>query len=167
MPGDLIPKVSIFISYHHDEDQQYFDEIVRLYSNTYDIVRDNPAERREDGNNPQVIIQRIRENYINSAVCTLVLCGSFTRWRKYVDYEIKATLESRRGLIGINLPSNPPTATGYVNLPERLNDNIHTGYALWVSWENIISSPETLRRYIDKAITRRPRLIRNKRPVRY
>ncbi|HOV78602.1 MAG TPA: TIR domain-containing protein [Bacillota bacterium] len=166
MPGNSKERISLYISYYHEEDQCYYDEFVRAYADAYEITRDDPFERMEDGGNPEAIVNRIRGKYINKTSCTLVLCGRFTRWRRYVDYEIKATLESHRGLIGVNLPSNPPTPRGLVNLPERLNDNIHTGYALWVSWESAVSSPENLRRYIEKALTKPARLIRDKRPLR-
>lgn len=166
MTDQLSPMVSIFISYHHSEDEQYFNDFDRLHTGTYDILRDSPAARQEDPPDTEMIVQRILENYLNKTVCTLVFCGPYTRWRKYVDCEIKAALLSRQGLIGVNLPSNPHTASGHVNIPERLNDNINSGYALWVSWEDITSSPGILEKYIKEAVTRHHYLIRNKRPLR-
>jgi hypothetical protein len=47
-------------------------------------------------------MQRIRDKHITGTSCTIVLCGSLTPWRKYVDWEIKATLDKEHGLIGIN-----------------------------------------------------------------
>jgi len=46
----------------------------------------------------------IRENFITGTSCTIVLCGAQTHLRKYVHWEIKATLDKEHGLIGVNLP---------------------------------------------------------------
>lgn len=55
--------------------------------------------------------------------------------RKWVDWEIYASLRpygerSRNGLLGIYLPTAGET-------PARLQDNIDSGYAVTMKWENI------------------------------
>ena len=89
-----------------------------------------------------------------------------TRWRKYVDWEIKATLDKAHGLIGINLPHNPRYGNGNVHKPDRLQDNIDTGYALWISWEDLAAGPDYLRQCIEYANARDKRFIVNTRPLR-
>lgn len=131
----LLKQRSIFVSYHHDRDQACYDEFSRIFSDVYGIVRDNSLERLIDSDDPDYVMRRIRENHISGTSCTIVLCGPETRWRKYVDWEIKATLDKEHGLISVNLPHNPRDYLGRVHKPDRLQDNIDSGYALWVEWE--------------------------------
>lgn len=58
------------------------------------------------------IMQQIRENYLSDSTVTIVLIGKETWKRKYVDWEISASIRNtqknpRSGLIGILLPSRP------------------------------------------------------------
>lgn len=63
-------------------------------------------------------MRRIRGDYLTGTSYTLVLCGKETPWRKFVDWEIKATLDKQQGLIGLGLPSNP-SLNGKVRVPDR------------------------------------------------
>lgn len=123
---------SIFVSYHHRLDQFYYDELSKVFSSQYGVVRDHSLDRIIDSENYDYVMWRIRQEYIKGTTCTLVLCGPETRWRKYVDWEIKASLDKENGLIGINLPHNPRDQFGRSNIPERLQDNIDSGFALWI-----------------------------------
>ena len=53
-----------------------------------------------DSDDTEYVMRRIRENYNSGASGTFVLCGSDTPERKYVDWEIKATLDDRHGPVG-------------------------------------------------------------------
>lgn len=57
--------------------------------------------------------------------------------RKYIDWEIKSTLDKQHGLIGVQLPTLLSNSYGQVTVPARLSDNIASGYALWVSWADL------------------------------
>ncbi len=164
--GLMSTKRSIFISYHHDYDEQYYDYLSRTFSETYGIIRDNSLDRAVDSDDPDYVMQRIREKYIGGTSCTLVLCGQDTSWRKYVDWEIKATLDKEHGLIGVNLPTSRRNQLGHTLVPGRLHDNIESGYSLWVTWANLIVSPAALKSYIEGAIARPKSLINNARPMR-
>lgn len=134
-------KRKVFVSYHHGNDQYFYDGFSHIFSDTYDILRDNSLDRRIDSDNANYVIRRIRENYITGSSCTFVLCGAATPWRKFVDWEIKATLDAQHGLIGVNLPTNPLDSEGKYIVPDRLYDNIESGYALWTHWNEIVGSP--------------------------
>jgi hypothetical protein len=114
-------------------------------------------------------MQTIRDNNITGTSCTIVLCGEFTYGRKYVDWEIKGTLDKEHGLIGVRLPNAPAnTITGAVTVPGRLHDNVQSVYALWITWQQLMSGPDNLRTYIEDALNteRRPkRLIANGREM--
>ena len=107
LSGLGIPKRRIFVSYHHGNDRAYYDEFSRFFSSAYDVIQDNSVDRNIDSTNTDYVIRNIRENYITGTSCAIVLCGAQTPWRKFVDWESKATLDKNHGLIGINLPSNP------------------------------------------------------------
>ena len=79
-------------------------------------------------------MRRIREDYIKGSSITVVLCGKETWKRKFVDWEICATLNKEHGLLGIILPDNPLTSDGIHLVPDRLHDNIVSGYALYIQW---------------------------------
>jgi len=157
-------KRKIFVSYHHDSDQAYYNEFSRFFSDTYEAVQDSSLNRLVDSNNTDYVMQRIRDNHITGTSCTIVLCGPQTRWRKYIDWEVKATLDKQHGLIGIQIPSNIPDLQGRVHVPDRLNDNIVSGYAIWTSWS--ILTIEHLRASIEAANTKSKSLIVNNRTMR-
>lgn len=130
LPGSLLipTRRRIFVSYHHDNDQRYYNEFSRLYSETYDV-----------------------------------LCGAETPQRKYVDWEIKATLDKYHGLVGVNLPTSLNYGNGVV-VPERFGDNYHSGYAVWLQWQGLTT--RALIDAIEAANSRSTSLINNSRPMR-
>ena len=162
--GLLLKKRSIFVSYHHFRDQLYYDDFSRVFSDTYDVIEDNSVDRILDSDDPEYVIRRIREGHITGSSCTIVLCGPETPWRKYIDWEIKATLDKEHGIIGINLPNNPKNHLGNVYVPVRLYDNILSGYAIWINWEQL--NINSLKLYIELAINRPKSLINNERGMR-
>ncbi len=159
-------KRKMFVSYHHDNDQWYYNEFSRTFDLGFEAIQDRSLDRLIDSNNTDYVIGRIRQNYITGTSCTFVLCGPQTRWRKYVDWEIKGTLDREHGLIGIKLPNNPADLHGGVHKPDRLQDNIDSGYAVWINWEDLAGGPEYLRRIIEIANLKSSQLIVNSRKIR-
>lgn len=159
-------KRKVFVSYHHGGDQVYYNAFSRAFHDTYDVITDNSLERQIDSEDVEYVMRRIRENYITGSSCTIVLVGEDTYARKYVDWEIKATLDAGHGLIGVQLPTLSVNAYGDVTVPERLNDNIKSGYALWLFWEDITGSPQTCQAYIEAANAKCKLLIVNTRARR-
>lgn len=151
----------VFVSYHHGRDQNYYDTFSRVYHNTYESIYDNSLERQIDSDNVDYVIQRIRDNYITGTSCTIVLVGANTWGRKYVDWEIKATLDKEHGLIGVYLPTAPRAANGSITVPERLHDNVQSTFALFLSWEQIMAGAQQLDLYIQDAKFKDTRLIKN------
>ncbi|WP_439578545.1 TIR domain-containing protein [Elioraea sp.] len=142
----LIPvKHKIFVSYHHGNDQSWYDILSRTFDDQYDIISDNSLDRRIDSTDAEYVMRRIREKYITGSSCTIVLIGEYTWGRKYVDWEISATIEKEHGLIGVRLPTAPVGADAKVTVPGRLYDNIQSGYAVWTSWANLTSGIDEFR----------------------
>lgn len=164
--GRALVKRRVFVSYHHGGDQAYFNAFRQEFHEKYDVMTDNSLERKVDSEDVEYVMRRIREEYITGSSCSIVLVGKDTHARKYVDWEIKATLDKEHGLIGVRLPTAPVTPQNTITVPSRLHDNIQAGYALWVSWAEITESPQACQHYIEAANAREKRLIDNTRARR-
>jgi Thoeris protein ThsB, TIR-like domain len=162
----IIPKRRVFVSYQHSNDQGYYNAFARHFSDTFEVIQDTSVERLIDSDDCEYVMRYIRENYISGSSCTVVLCGPGTRWRKYVDWEIKATLDKEHGIIGVRLPNNPVDEQFRCHKPDRLQDNLDSGYALWTTWEQLWQTPAVLSPYIESANQRRKILIANGRDLR-
>lgn len=159
-------KRKVFVSYHHDRDQYYYDQFVSAFDEFWDVVTDGSLDRALDSDDADYVMRRIRERYVTGTSCTLVFCGVETPLRKYVDWEIKATLDKQHGLVGVWLPGTPQGANGGVSKPDRLQDNVDSGYAVWTDWLSVTSSPQSLLAAIEDANARAKYLIANSRPMR-
>lgn len=119
-----------FISYHHD-DQDEVDEFISTFDHDRDvfIARGLGQEMAQDiinSDNVDYVLQRIRELYLRDSTVTIVLMGKCTWARRYVDWEIQASLRhgqttTPKGLLGIKLPSFPVRDGKF---PNRLNLNL-------------------------------------------
>lgn len=160
-------KPKVFVSYHHGRDRRYYEQFSHAFSDSYDVCHDNSVDREIDSEDCDYVIRAIRENYVTGTSCTVVLCGAETRWRKFVDWEIKATLDKKHALIGVNLPTNPRDPFGGVHKPDRLQDNIDSGFAGWVEWNALIAGgPGMLRTALQAARLSSTGRIRNSRILR-
>lgn len=153
----------VFVSYHHGSDQAYYDNFVELMHDRLRIITDNSLDRRINSADHDYIMRRIREHHLHGSSCTIVLCGVDTWRRKYVDWEIQASLGQQMGLVGVWLPTLPLLANNGTDKPARLQDNIDTGYAVWISWGSIVADPLALTDAIERANGTSTRLINNAR----
>jgi hypothetical protein len=51
-------------------------------------------------------------------------------------------------------------------VPDRLHDNVASGYALWTQWEDLIGEPARLGQFIEVANAKSTTLVRNARELR-
>lgn len=156
----------IFVSFHHASDQAYYDAFSRAFHDTHEVIYDNSLERQIDSDNVDYVMRRIREKHIHGTSCTLVLVGANTWGRKYVDWEMYATLEKQHALIGVQLPTAPLDPNGRVIVPGRLHDNIRSGFASWLTWQQVTADVARLERAIAEAKARAKSLIVNTRERR-
>lgn len=154
------PKRNVFVSYHHENDQWWADFFRKTYSNQYDIFYDTSLDEEVDSDDPDYINRFIREEYIVGSSITIVLCGAETYKRRFVDWEICSTLHHEHGLLGIALPTAAKSLGGLTIVPDRLHDNIESGYAHWTSWP---ANGVVLKSTIESAISRssQTKLIKN------
>lgn len=163
------PKRRIFVSYHHAGDQSFYDTLSNSLSSRLELFHDNSLDRRIGSNDHTYIIRRIREHYLHGSSCTIVLCGKNTPQRKYVDWEIQASLSQGMGLVGVMLPTIVWYGSEATAKPLRLQDNIDSRYAQWVSWDAILQNPGELTAAIERAnsapksliVNSRQRMVRN------
>ena len=152
----------VFVSYHHANDQAKADYLRTEYGENNTLLDRSLDEAYEDMTDDE-ILAAIRTEHLKDSTVTIVLIGSETANRKWVDWEIYASLRpygerSRNGLLGIYLPTAGET-------PARLQDNIDLGYAVTMKWENISWQLESK---IEEAYNNRNKsdLVRNSRKRR-
>ncbi len=150
----------VFISYHHADQEE-----VNRFINTFDHWHDVFIFRALgyfpgdiiDSTNTEYVMRRIREDYLRDSTVTIVLVGRCTWARRYVDWEIQASLRHGKivtpnGLLGIILPSAGANPTA----PERLRMNLgldsSPGYARWYWYPQSVN---TLAIWIEDAFQRR------------
>lgn len=164
MPSQLLkpPKPKVFVSYHHANDQRYYNRFSELFSDVYDLFTDTSVGRKIDSDDPDYQSRFIREEHITGSSITIVLCGAETGKRKHVDWEIHATLEKQHALLGVVLPTCQKTYDGKFLVPDRLVDNVNSGYARWMHWSD---NPQVVASWISMATSAVvPKLIDNARP---
>lgn len=142
-------KHKVFISYHHESDQYYKEELLRLNA-AHDLFIDASVDTGDinDGLSDVAIRQKIRDEYLRDSTVTVVLVGLETKKRKHVDWEIyssmfNGTINKQSGVLVINLPS---TRTRYYTAAHGDNEK-QTIYPQTASWESITYRTEYERRY--------------------
>lgn len=126
-------KRKVFISYHHS-DQREVDEFINRFAYREGIFipkmlgRDGFNNDIINSTNPEYVMNQIRQRYLEDSTVTIVLVGSCTHSRRYIDWELKASLRQGsyipNGVMGIILPSLGSNA----DLPPRLNENWNHGH---------------------------------------
>ena len=172
-----MPRVSrhkVFVSYHHDNDEEYRNRFDRLFANVYDIM-DSRSVMIGDiprGLSTDEVSRRIRDDYLSHSTVTVVLVGEDTWRRMHIDWEIAATVRDTEanqssGLIGILLPTHPSFgADGYFpyTIPPRLHDNVQCGFANLYDWNE---SPNEVAGWVDSAFRRRKEVIPDNSHIRF
>lgn len=164
-----------FISYHHaDEDE--VQAFITAFDHDHDVLIARGIGASMSGDiinsiNAEYIMARIREKYLRDTTVTIAMVGQCTWSRKFVDWELAASLRNtasynRNGLMAITLPS----AADYWNkqLPARINDNIdgEDGYARWWKYPTSTSGLANMIETAYEYRTSRSHLVENARALR-
>lgn len=145
----LPQKPCYFVSYHHEHDSDYYSDLSTLLSRYYNLAEDRSLDSAIASDNYQYLRQAIIENHIKGTSLTILLCGQETWKRRFIDWEIHATLRLKHGLLGIILPTAVRNDQGKIIVPDRFHTNLNSDYAHFINWTtNIV----TLRGAIDMAI---------------
>ena len=166
-------KHRVFISHYggdHDEVNDFIDE----FGNTEGIFMPRVLGANEnydliDSTKTDYVMRQIRVKYLEDTTVTIVLIGSCTHSRRYVDWEIKSSLtqgsSTPNGLIGILLPSQGDSG----NLPPRLRANWCKGHRnCYARYYVYPDTPSQLGDWIEDAFdarTSRAHLINNSKDM--
>jgi hypothetical protein len=153
-------KRKVFIS-HYKGDREEVDAFINKFANeekvfTPYVLGANNNDDFIDSTDTAYVMKQIRKKYLQDSTVTIVLIGSCTHSRRYVDWEIKSSLRqddyAPNGLLGILLPSQGKSA----HLPDRFKSNWNKDendcYARYYSYP---SSASVLGRWIDDAFNAR------------
>ena len=139
----------VFVSYSHRLDQEAADNFRTFFSDERDVFIDKSIRADIGVNANPTIKNRLRTLIADSSV-TVVLIGSQTGGRLWVDWEIYNSLRKsrgneRNGLLGILIPHKSHW------IPERLQQNVpRMGHI--ITWP---SNYRTLVNEIEKAYDKR------------
>ncbi len=104
-------KHKVFISYHHENDQYYKNELLRM-NRQYQIFIDGSVNLGDINDNlsSEQIRSKIRDLHLKDTTVTILLVGTETKGRKHVDWEIYSSMYDGRinkksGILIINLPT--------------------------------------------------------------
>ena len=150
----------VFVSFHSKDKRRRSKFVNMLDGDIVDrSVRDGDIDKRLKA---AEIRRQIRDDFVADATVTVVLVGCCTWQRKYVDWEIGASLTDTRhnarcGLLGILLPSHPNYGKGNYNprlIPPRLASNLdgEDSFAALCDWTG---DEAKLVEWIDWAFLRR------------
>ena len=155
-----------FVSYHHEYDQKYLRKLRRLIGEMK--VADYSMKHDIGDYTNETIYKKVRQKMRSTSV-TIVLIGERTGHRKWIDWEIWASLRGYthpydtlksfkpNGLLAIYLPVDSHS------VPNRLQDNIDSGYAVRMKWDNLERDFESKVNYAHWSRTNIARKIDNGR----
>ena len=120
-----IPKHKVFISYFHQDDQEYKDRLIQALDSMFVDKSVSQGDIHDEGLPLDEIRRRIRDDHIADATVTIVLIGPCTWKRKHVDWEISASLidrpnNPRCGILGLLLPTHSDYRTRIEDRNPRL-----------------------------------------------
>ncbi len=152
-------KRNVFISYYHG-DQAAVNDFIQRFSINENIFTANMLASNQsfggdliNSNNPSYVMQKIRERYFGHSTVTIVLLGTCSHSRRYIDWEIKSSLQmggiggrAPHGLMAINLCK----ANSGKWLPPRFEQN--SQYAKYYRYPH---SAQELRTWIEEAYSSR------------
>ncbi|MCG8806487.1 TIR domain-containing protein [Tenacibaculum finnmarkense] len=155
----ILTKRKTFISYYHNDDQYYKDELKNIAS---DLI---VSKSVEDGDinsevSTEYIKQLIQKGFLSDTTVLIVLIGNKTKCRKHVDWEISGALNYKvgnnySGILGLILPNHPDFGTTKAThslMPARLDDNFKSNYAII---RDYTTDRVKLQNYIEEAFKNR------------
>lgn len=128
------------MSYHHDNDWKYLSKLRQVVKSMK--VSDYSLKNDIGHLTDETIYKKVRSKMRTCSV-TVVLIGARTGYRKWIDWEIWSSLRAYNhpydkkmsfkpnGLLAIYLPVENHS------IPERLKDNIESGYVVSMKWKNL------------------------------
>lgn len=139
---------NVFISYHHDNDQQYKETLLNM-NRKAPIFHDGSVDTGDISNelSDEVIRIKIRDEYLRQSSVTILLVGLETKRRKHIDWELASSMidgkkNKKSGILVITLPSTG--CTYYTAAHEDEKERVYPDNS---SWTSIDSRSEYEKRY--------------------
>lgn len=142
---------NVFISYHHDNDQEYKEAILEMNGEGEEMIFiDGSVDTGDisDDLSDEEIREKIRDEYLRDTSVTIVLVGLETKGRKHIDWEIYSsmfdgTVNKKSGILVVVLPS----ASSNPNYTAAHNKEKETIYPECTNWISVDNRAEHERRY--------------------
>ncbi len=128
-----------FISYHHRNDQVYREHLGTLAAHGAFYDQSVEVGDIDDNMEPQAIRRIIRDQYLRDSEVTILLCGTETKYRKHVDWELKSSMidgaiNRRSGILVVYAPTIRQD-NWYADLPGE-KEAIYSDYTgNWITLE--------------------------------
>lgn len=131
-----------FISYNA-ADKDAVDEFCDKFSGSFIRRGLTMEDDIIDSTNTDYVMQRIRSLYLKDSTVTIVLIGKCTWARRFVDWEVQASLRNPadgypNGVVAIQLWDS------YKTLPNRVNLNVDSGYSKFYKYPSSSTSLENM-----------------------
>lgn len=130
----------VFISYHHDLDQEAKDALCdwnnRLSEKVFVDMSVNTGDI-DEGLDDETIRVKIRDEYLRDSSVTIVLVGLQTACRKHVDWEIYSSMRDgavnkKSGILVVLLPSVTEGKSHHVYAPHGQDEkNLYKPTEVW------------------------------------
>ena len=166
-PQTKVRRRKVFVSFH-DADSKWRRKFTKLMEGRIADYSVKGGDISVKGRPIEDILREIREKHIANATVTVVLIGPCTWRRRFVDWEIHASIRCtnanpRTGLLGIVLPCHPEygkTIKDEHLLPPRLADNLDGDhpFARVYDWPDPFN-PSRVAGWINKAFKDRELII--------
>lgn len=168
IPPPLVVKRRVFISYCH-RDQTEAQNFVYAWRNVFSARALGMAftDDMVNSDNAEYVMSRIRANYLGDSSVTVLLVGTCMHSRRFIDWELKASLQRGasmpNGVVAFLLPSAiNHNGRQFPHLPERFEMNYRlndlTTYARY--WY-MPSTEAEMRERIETAYSSRTTLANN------
>ena len=157
----MTDKHKVFISYYHDDDQYYKDEM-ESWNDIYDLFVDfsvNDGDIDDAYMSDEAIRVKIRNEYIKDATVLVLLCGPNTKHRKFIDWELHAAMYNteknpKMGILVINLPLSKNNVRAVENREKQIVSPCTTWTSFDTRAEYERSYPDIPSRIIDSLVTK-------------
>ena len=136
-PVQAMHKHKVFISYHHDNDQYYKEELIRMGADHAVFIDKSVGDGEISEDLPDEQIRRkVRDHYLRDSTVTIVLVGTETKRRKHVDWEIYSSMydgyvNKKSGILVINLPATGSRLGRVAHAREKTE--VYPGVRNWTS----------------------------------
>ena len=141
-------KHKVFISYHHDNDQEYKNTLA-TFGESKGLFIDGSVDTGDisDDLTDEQIREIIRDDYLSDTSVTILLVGKETKYRKHVNWELYSSMfdskvNHKSGILVILLPS---ARSEYFTAAHEIEKKIV--FPNTTNWTSIKSREEYERRY--------------------